>query len=286
MAHAVAVTQESAVGTPVGIEIGRVSKSFALNGSRVEALRDISLIVAPGEFVTLVGPSGCGKSTLLRLIAGLDSADAGNVKVGGRPVNGPGLDRGMVFQDHRLFPWLTLERNILLSLRKAPYSGPHKRKIVADLISLVGLTGFEHAQPHQLSGGMSQRAAIARALAPRPDVLLLDEPFGALDSLTRAHLQTEFLRIWRHEGITMLMVTHDVEEAVFLSDRVVVIEPRPGRMKRSIDIPFDKPRRRSDPAFVALKEEILSLLATAEPASLTPFVCATGESAHVRDSFE
>jgi sulfonate transport system ATP-binding protein len=263
MAHAVAVTQESAVGTPVGIEIGRVSKSFALNATTVEALRDISLVVEPGAFVTLVGPSGCGKSTLLRLIAGLDSADGGHIMVGGRPVGGPGLDRGMVFQDHRLFPWLTVERNILLGLRNAPYPEPHKHKIVRDLIALVGLTGFEHAQPHQLSGGMSQRAAIARALAPRPDVLLLDEPFGALDSLTRTHLQTEFLRIWRHEGITMLMVTHDVEEAVFLSDRVVVIEPRPGRIKRSIDIPLDKPRRRSDPAFIALKDDILGLLASA-----------------------
>ena len=265
MAHAIAVTQAESL--PVGIEIGRVSKSFALNAAEVEALRDVSLVVDPGAFVTLVGPSGCGKSTLLRLIAGLDAADSGNIRVGGRPVHGPGLDRGMVFQDHRLFPWLTVERNILLSLRKAPYPESHKREIVRDLIALVGLTGFEHAQPHQLSGGMSQRAAIARALAPSPDVLLLDEPFGALDSLTRTHLQTEFLRIWRHEGITMLMVTHDVEEAVFLSDRVVVIEPRPGRIKRSIDIPLEKPRRRSDPAFIALKEEILGLLATASAAA-------------------
>jgi sulfonate transport system ATP-binding protein len=265
MAHAIAVSPTESLR--VGIEIGRVSKSFALNATKVEVLRDISLVVEPGAFVTLVGPSGCGKSTLLRLIAGLDSADGGHIRVGGRPVSGPGLDRGMVFQDHRLFPWLTVERNILLGLRKAPCSEAHKRKIVRDLIALVGLTGFEHAQPHQLSGGMSQRAAIARALAPRPDVLLLDEPFGALDSLTRTHLQTEFLRIWRHEGITMLMVTHDVEEAVFLSDRVVVIEPRPGRIKQSVDIPLDKPRRRSDPAFIALKDEILGLLATAERAS-------------------
>jgi sulfonate transport system ATP-binding protein len=259
LAQAVASTQ--AKSGPVGIEIGRVSKSFALNATKVPALRDISLVVAPGAFVTLVGPSGCGKSTLLRLIAGLDTADGGTVRVGGKPVEGPGLDRGMVFQDHRLFPWLTVERNILLSLRKAPYPAPDKRRIVRELIELVGLQGFEQAQPHQLSGGMSQRAAIARALAPRPDVLLLDEPFGALDSLTRAQLQAEFLRIWRHESITMLMVTHDVEEAVFLSDRVIVLEPRPGRIKRAIDIPLDKPRRRSDPAFIALKEEILDLLA-------------------------
>jgi sulfonate transport system ATP-binding protein len=259
MTHAVALAQTKS--SPVGIELGHVSKSFALNTAEVAALRDISLVVAPGAFVTLVGPSGCGKSTLLRLIAGLEGADGGTVRVGGRPVKGPGRDRGMVFQDHRLFPWLSVERNILLSLRKATLPAPDKRRIVRELIDLVGLQGFEQAQPHQLSGGMSQRAAIARALAPRPDVLLLDEPFGALDSLTRAQLQTEFLRIRQHEGITMLMVTHDVEEAVFLSDRVVVLAPRPGRIKRAIDIPLDQPRRRSDPAFIALKEEILDLLA-------------------------
>jgi sulfonate transport system ATP-binding protein len=234
-------------------------------GQELLALSHISFAVPPGQFVAIVGPSGCGKSTLLRLVAGLETPDGGDVRVGGRPVRGPGLDRGMVFQDHRLFPWLTVERNILLSLRNAPYPQARKRDIVRDLISLVGLSGFEHALPHQLSGGMSQRAAIARALAPRPRILLLDEPFGALDSLTRTHLQAEFLRIVRQEAITMLMVTHDVEEAVFLSDRVIVIDSRPGRIRRSIDIPLDHPRRRSDPAFVALKEEILGLLTLVEP---------------------
>jgi ABC-type nitrate/sulfonate/bicarbonate transport system ATPase subunit len=266
MAPAIALTRAQSNASLFDIEISGVSKSFALNGSRVEALRDITLAVESGAFVTLVGPSGCGKSTLLRLIAGLEAADGGHISVGGRPVRGPGLDRGMVFQDHRLFPWLTVERNIALSLRNAPVPKARKRDIVRELISLVGLSGFEHALPHQLSGGMSQRAAIARALGPQPDILLLDEPFGALDSLTRTHLQAEFLRIRRHQSITMLMVTHDVEEAVFLSDRVIVIDSRPGRIRRSIDIPLDKPRRRSDPAFVALKEEILDLLSSVEPA--------------------
>jgi len=265
MAPAIALTRVQSNPSPADIAVSRVSKSFALNGNRVEALRDVTLAVEPGAFVTLVGPSGCGKSTLLRLIAGLETADDGGISVGGRPVRGPGLDRGMVFQDHRLFPWLTVERNILLGLRNAPYSQARKRDIVRELILLVGLAGFEHALPHQLSGGMSQRAAIARALAPRPEILLLDEPFGALDSLTRTHLQMEFLRIRRHQGITMLMVTHDVEEAVFLSDRVIVIDSRPGRIRRSVDIPFGEPRRRSDPAFVALKEEILGLLTVLEP---------------------
>jgi ABC-type nitrate/sulfonate/bicarbonate transport system ATPase subunit len=202
---------------------------------------------------------------LLRLIAGLETPDSGEIKVGTRGVRAPGLDRGMVFQDHRLFPWLSVERNILLALRSLPYPEARKRDIVRDLITLVGLAGFEAARPHQLSGGMSQRAAIARALAPRPDILLLDEPFGALDQLTRTRLQNEFLRIWRHEGITMLMVTHDVEEAVFLSDQVVVIDQRPGRIRERLDVNLDKPRRRSDPAFVALKERILDLLTSTGP---------------------
>jgi sulfonate transport system ATP-binding protein len=246
----------------VSVDIAHIAKSFAVDGTSFEALRDFSLLVEPGEFVSLVGPSGCGKSTLLRLIAGLDHPDAGLIQIGDRPVYGPGLDRGVVFQDHRLFPWLSVESNIRLSLRRSPLSDIQKDRVVADLIALVGLSGFERAFPHQLSGGMSQRAAIARALAPHPDILLLDEPFGALDSLTRTRLQTEFLRIWEHEGITMLMVTHDVEEAVFLSDRIVVIEPRPGRIRRVLDVPLARPRRRADPAFIALKEEVLSDLNT------------------------
>jgi sulfonate transport system ATP-binding protein len=157
-------------------------------------------------------------------------------------------------------PWLTVEQNIMLSMKKQPLAIEKKAAITQGLISLVGLAGFEKAHPHQLSGGMSQRAAIARGLAPNPRILLLDEPFGALDSLTRSHLQIELLRIWEHEKITMLMVTHDVEEAVYLSDRIVVMEPRPGRISRIVDVPLAKPRRRTDPAFVAIKDEILKLL--------------------------
>jgi sulfonate transport system ATP-binding protein len=263
MAQAAALAQSAPAS--IGVDVAHISKSFAVNGASFEALRDFSLLVEPGEFVSLVGPSGCGKSTLLRLIAGLDDPDSGLVQIGDRPVYGPGLDRGIVFQDHRLFPWLSVESNIRLSLRRSPLSEVQKDRVVQDLIALVGLSGFERAHPHQLSGGMSQRAAIARALAPHPDILLLDEPFGALDSLTRTRLQNEFLRIWEHEGITMLMVTHDVEEAVFLSDRIVVIEPRPGRIRRVLDVPLERPRRRADPAFVALKEEILGELARHSP---------------------
>jgi sulfonate transport system ATP-binding protein len=261
MAQAAALMRLPPVST--GVDIANISKSFVVNGTSFEALRELNLLVEPGEFVSLVGPSGCGKSTLLRLIAGLDYPDSGVVRIGDQPIYEAGLDRGVVFQDHRLFPWLTVESNIRLSLRRASFSEKQKDNIVRDLIALVGLSGFERAYPHQLSGGMSQRAAIARALAPHPDILLLDEPFGALDSLTRTHLQTEFLRIWEHEGITMLMVTHDVEEAVYLSDRIVVLEPRPGRIRRVLKVPLDRPRRRGDPAFVALKEEVLGDLNTA-----------------------
>jgi ABC-type nitrate/sulfonate/bicarbonate transport system ATPase subunit len=195
---------------------------------------------------------------LLRLIAGLDKPDCGVLSIDGRPITAPSLSRGMVFQDHRLLPWLSVEQNILLSLHKSTDSEARKRQIVRDLVALVGLAGFEKAKPDQLSGGMSQRAAIARALAAKPRVLLLDEPFGALDSLTRLKLQAELLRIWRHERITMVMVTHDVEEAVVLSDTIVVMEPRPGRVRSIVNVDLPKPRERADPRLAALKTEILA----------------------------
>ncbi|MCB4771221.1 ABC transporter ATP-binding protein [Ancylobacter sp. Lp-2] len=242
------------------IDIRNVSKSFAVDGGTVQALTDVSLAVRPGEFVSLVGPSGCGKSTLLRLIAGLDVPDSGTVAVDGQKVTKPSLTRGIVFQDHRLLPWLSVEANILLSLNSVAGAAEEKRTRVAELIRLVGLSGFEKALPHQLSGGMSQRAAIARALAPRPRLLLLDEPLGALDSLTRGYLQEELLRLWEHEGIAMVMVTHDVEEAVFLSNRVVVMDPRPGRVRQIFDIAGARPRQRAERAFVEVKQDILDLL--------------------------
>lgn len=240
------------------ITIATVSKSFLVDGRSVDVLREVSLDIAPGSFVSLVGPSGCGKSTLLRIVAGLDRPDQGDVRVGGKAVTRPGLTRGLVFQDHRLLPWLSVERNILLGLHKSPEPETRKRKVVADLIALVGLTGFENALPHQLSGGMAQRAALARALAPEPRVLLLDEPFGALDSITRHKLQSELLRIRARRPVTTLMVTHDVEEAVSLSDRVVVMAPRPGRIRQTFDLGAcpDEAREASDLA--VLKRAILA----------------------------
>jgi sulfonate transport system ATP-binding protein len=196
----------------------------AASGS-LQVLQDIDLQVRAGEFISIVGASGCGKSTLLRLVLGMDVDYEGH-PLGDERITAPGLDRGIVFQDHRPVPWLTVEQNIAVGLRNADRSPAEKRELIAEHVALVGLQGFEQSFPRQISGGMAQRVAIARGLVNRPRVLLLDEPFGALDALTRTRLQGELQRIWQHERITMLLVTHDVEEAVFLGDRVVVMQPR------------------------------------------------------------
>jgi sulfonate transport system ATP-binding protein len=240
------------------LDILHVSKHYAQGGVPLAVLDDITLRVRPGEFVSVLGSSGCGKSTLLRLIAGLDSDYSGEIRVAGERVQDTSLERGIVFQDHRLFPWLTASQNILAALRNAPLSAKEKREAVAEHIALVGLNGFENAYPHQLSGGMAQRVAIARGLVNRPRVLLLDEPFGALDALTRARLQNELQRIWERERITMILVTHDVDEAVYLGDRVVTMAPRPGRVKRIVDVALPRPRQRSDPRFICLRDEVLA----------------------------
>ncbi len=224
----------------------------------LQVLDDISLSIRAGEFVSIVGTSGCGKSTLLRLIVGLENGTQGEIHIDGQRVVGTSLDRGIVFQEHRLFPWLTVEQNVAVGVLNAPEGKAAKQKAVREHIQLVGLAGFENAYPHQLSGGMSQRVAIARALVNRPEVLLLDEPFGALDMQTRAHLQQELERIWRAEGITAVLVTHDVEEAVYLGDRVVVMQPRPGRVKRIVDVPLLRSRDRQSPSFIAIKNDVLA----------------------------
>ena len=248
------------LAAPGRLNVRGVSKSFVVNGAPMAALDDVSLTVAPGEFVALLGPSGCGKSTLLRLIAGLDRDYRGGIAQDGVPVIGTSLDRGIVFQEPRLFPWATVRQNIALGLKNAPMREADKRAAVAAHIALVGLDGFAEAYPHQLSGGMAQRAAIARGLVNRPRLLLLDEPFGALDALTRARLQTELQQIWAHEKITMILVTHDVDEAVFLGDRVVVLAPRPGRISRIFDISAPRPRQRSDDDLIHIRNEVLRTL--------------------------
>jgi NitT/TauT family transport system ATP-binding protein/sulfonate transport system ATP-binding protein len=240
------------------LELKSLSKQYQVKGENLPVLDNISLSIRPGEFISIVGSSGCGKSTLLRLVIGLENDYHGEILLDGKRVVGTSLERGIVFQEHRLFPWLTVEQNVSLGLLNAGLPDDQKRKSVQEHIELVGLKGFETAYPYQLSGGMSQRVAIARALVNRPEVLLLDEPFGALDALTRSHLQQELQRIWEQEGITAILVTHDVDEAVYLGDRVVVMEPRPGRIKRLVDVPLPRPRDRGSYAFTAIRDDVLA----------------------------
>ena len=242
----------------VQLSIRSLSKEYSLNGDPLSVLQDIYLDIAPGEFVSIVGRSGCGKSTLLRLIAGLDTVYSGHILLDGKAIYGTSLDRGIVFQDHALFPWMTVEENVAFALIHHKHlTTKEKRRLVADHIRLVGLTGFERAYPKELSGGMSQRAAIARGLVNTPKILLLDEPLGALDALTRIYLQNELQRIWIERKSTMIMVTHDVEEAVYLSDRVIVMEARPGRIRRIVTVPLPHPRDRASATLQEIKEQIL-----------------------------
>jgi ABC-type nitrate/sulfonate/bicarbonate transport system ATPase subunit len=239
-----------------------VSKSFPAPDdplARRLALDAVSLSVAAGELVSLVGPSGCGKSTLLRLIAGLDVPDSGELLIGSESITAPSAERGLVFQDPNLFPWLTVRRNIEAGLvaRGVLHENRHE---VEEFMQLVGLDGFANAYPHHLSGGMAQRVALARALINHPRVLLLDEPLGALDAFTRMRMQDEVLRLWQARRTTMLLVTHDIDEAIYMSDRIVIMTQRPGRIERTIPIALSRPRDRSGSDFLRLRGEILELL--------------------------
>jgi sulfonate transport system ATP-binding protein len=236
------------------LDLRGVGKLFPGPGGGLEALRDISLTIAPGEFISIVGGSGCGKSTLLRLIAGLEQPSSGSVALDGRAITAPGRDRGLVFQDHRLLPWQTVRENVAFAM--AAPGASEARRSVAEHIELVGLGGFEDTYPAQLSGGMAQRAAIARALVNRPRVLLLDEPFASLDALTRIQLQQEILRIWQRERTTVVLVTHDIDEALFLGDRVLVLSPRPGSIRRLVQVPLPRPRQRGGAGFLELRQQI------------------------------
>ncbi len=240
------------------LEIHHLNKQYTLDGVPFGVLADINLHVDANEFICIVGASGCGKSTLLRLLVGLEAGYDGELLVDGKPITGPGLERGIIFQEHRLFPWLTVKDNVRLGLLNIPISEQQKDARVQDHIELVGLSDFANSFPAQLSGGMSQRVAIARALVTRPRFLLLDEPFGALDAMTRAHLQQELQQILQRERITAIMVTHDVEEAVTLADRIVVMQPNPGRIKRILDVPLPRPRVNSHSDFNRIKESVLS----------------------------
>jgi NitT/TauT family transport system ATP-binding protein/sulfonate transport system ATP-binding protein len=242
------------------LTIRDVTKDFrAEDGSAVVALEHLSLTVAAGEMVALIGPSGCGKSTLLRLIAGLDAPSSGELLVGAEPIVGPGAERGLMFQDPSLFPWKTVRRNIQSGLVARGVLRQHRGE-VDEYLRLVGLEAFAEAYPHQLSGGMAQRAALARALINHPKVLLLDEPLGALDQFTRMRMQDEVLRIWEARRTTLILVTHDIDEALYMSDRIVLMTPRPGRIERLIDVPLGRPRHRDHPRFLELRAEILKML--------------------------
>lgn len=243
------------------IEIRNVSKSFPQNyqDEHLSILNNISLDVQEKEFVSLVGPSGCGKSTLLRILAGLLKPDEGDVLVQGKRIEKPESSRCMVFQDYVLFPWMTVGNNIALGLKVKKYKKEDIQKKVAWALELVGLKGFEKSYPHQLSGGMKQRVAIARSLVMNPDILLMDEPFGALDSFTRMKLQDDLVDLCRRKDFTTLFVTHDCDEAVYLSDRVVVFSGSPAQVKEIIDIDLPRPRNRTSPEFIALRNRILEL---------------------------
>ena len=244
------------------LRIADVSKDFPNAehpDQRTVALEAATLSVEPGELVALIGPSGCGKSTLLRLLAGLDQPNAGELCVGNQTIAGPSAERGLVFQDPNLFPWLSVRGNIQSGLvaRGVLQSRRHE---VDEFMRLVGLETFAGAYPHHLSGGMAQRVALARALINHPKVLLLDEPLGALDAFTRMKMQDEVLRLWEARGTTMLLVTHDIDEAIYMSDRIVIMTPRPGRIERIIAVDLPRPRQRNSPEFLRLRSDILDHL--------------------------
>ena len=242
------------------VEVQHVSKSFEHNGQVIEVLHDINFVIDQGEFVSLLGPTGCGKSTLINLIAGLEFPDAGQILVNGNPVEGPGPRRAVVFQDAALFPWLSVLGNVEFGLRMAKMPKAERRIEATAYIKLVHLSKFSHAYPHQLSGGMRQRVAIARALALQPDILLMDEPFGALDAQTRMVLQGELLEIWQRTKCSVLFITHNVREATGLSDRVCVISSRPGQIKVIERIAVPRPRRAENTALLAHQHKILASL--------------------------
>lgn len=247
----------------VALEVTSVSKYFPGKGGDIRAIDNVSFRLAENDFVSLVGPSGCGKSTLLNIIAGLEDPSSGLVTLDGEQIEGPGRDRGMVFQAYTLFPWLSVYDNVSFALAQERLSGKESDTRVREQLDLVGLTPFANAHPRQLSGGMKQRVALARSLVYRPRILLMDEPFGALDAQTRSSMQELLSEVWEAHRITVLFVTHDVEEAVFLSDRVIVMSPHPGRVQREVQVPLPRPRRFETQVsieFLHTKAEIMDLI--------------------------
>jgi NitT/TauT family transport system ATP-binding protein len=240
------------------IRIESLSKTYYRGNEVVEALAGVSLDAEFGEFICLLGVSGCGKSTLLQILAGHEEATGGNIGIDGQPLRGPHKEAAVVFQDYGLFPWMTVEKNVGFNLRARRTRADQYAEIVHRLIEVVGLTGFEKRYPHELSGGMRQRVGIARALTTNPRILLMDEPFGALDAQTRMLMQTELLRVWEEYKAAVIFVTHSIEEAIYLADRVVVMTPRPGRVRNIIKIDLPRPRDPTSPAFIEYVRKVLA----------------------------
>ena len=248
---------------PVALSVRGLTKHFETPKGRTTALDNVSFEVHKRELMCVIGPSGCGKSTLVRILAGLETPTAGELLVYGEPVAGPGPDRGMVFQSYTLFPWLTVKQNVMFGQRVAGRSTLFAASEAREWIELVGLTKFENSYPHQLSGGMKQRVAIARALANQPRVLFMDEPFGALDAQTRANMQAYLLEIWKNVDITIVFITHDLDEAVFLSDRILVLDANPGRVRELVEVAVPRPRSFTQvaaPDFTATRHHIAQLI--------------------------
>ena len=249
---------------PVTLEVQGLSKEFETpGGSSVVALKDVNFKTYKREFVCVIGPSGCGKSTLIRILAGLEAPSSGRMLLDGKEVHGPGPDRGMVFQGYTLFPWLTVKKNVMFGLEQAGHSKLVAEEDARQWIDLVGLTKFVDSYPHQLSGGMKQRVAIARALANQPRILLMDEPFGALDAQTRSKMQSYLMDIWQNIDITILFITHDLDEAIYLADRILVLKAHPGEVQELIEVPVPQPRSPDQllsPEFLATKKRLEELI--------------------------
>lgn len=248
---------------PVTLEVKNLYKEFETPTGSVTALKDINFKTHKREFVCVIGPSGCGKSTLIRILAGLETPSSGSVLLDGKEVHGPGPDRGMVFQGYTLFPWLTVRKNVMFGLEQAGHSREAAEEQARQWIDLVGLTKFVESYPHQLSGGMKQRVAIARALANQPRILLMDEPFGALDAQTRAKMQSYLMEIWQNIDITVLFITHDLDEAIYLADRILVLKAHPGEVDELIEVPVPQPRSAEQllsPEFLATKKRLEELI--------------------------
>lgn len=248
---------------PVTMEVKGLTKEFNTNNGKVTALKDINLSIYKREFVCVIGPSGCGKSTLIRILAGLETATSGQVLLDGKEVSKPGPERGMVFQGYTLFPWLTVKENIMFGLIESGEGKDSAEANARQWADLIGLSKFENHYPNQLSGGMKQRVAIARALANQPKILLMDEPFGALDAQTRSKMQAYLMEIWKNIDITVFFITHDLDEAVYLADRILVLKANPGEIEELIEVPVPQPRNTEQflsPEFLATKQHIESLI--------------------------